>query len=184
MTDIAVDDLTAAATPLAGTEIAYVVQSGNSRRTTTQDIADLATADETSYVAPSDGGLAVDNVQDAIDALYYDKLSRNDEDQVLQGGYSVVSKNLGTIASGTLTPDPGDRPMQHYTNNGAHTLAPGAVGGHYLLDITNAASAGAITTAGWTKVAGDSFTTTNGHKFRCHCSIGQAGSLLDVRAMQ
>lgn len=105
------------------------------------------------------------------------------EDQVITGGAQITSKSLGTISSGTVTPDPGDRPMQHYTNGGAHTLAPSAINGAYLLDITNNGSAGAITTSGWTKVAG-SFTTTNAHKFRCHCSIGNAGSLLVINAFQ
>ena len=105
-------------------------------------------------------------------------------DQVITGGARVTSLSLGTITSGTVTPDPGDRPMQHYTNNGAHTLAPGSNSGAYYLDITNNGSAGAITTSGWTKVSGDSFTTTNGHKFRCSCSVGDAGSLLVVQAMQ
>lgn len=106
------------------------------------------------------------------------------EDQVLGGGASVTSKSLGTITTGTVTPDPGDRPLQHYTNNGAHTLAPGTVTGSYLLDITNGASAGAITTSGWTKVSGDAFSVTNGNKFRCHCSVANGGSLLIVQAMQ
>lgn len=106
------------------------------------------------------------------------------EDQALTGGVIVTSKSLGTISSGTVTPDPGDRPQQHYTNNGAHTLAPSSNAGSILLDITNDASAGAITTSGFTKVAGDPFTTTNGHKFRCHISIGSAGSLLQVQALQ
>jgi hypothetical protein len=106
------------------------------------------------------------------------------EDQTLAGGARVTSKSLGTVTTGTLTPDPGDRPMQHYTNGGAHTLAPGSNVGNYLLDIVNNGSAGAITTSGWTKVSGDSFTTTNGHKFRCHASVGQEGSLLVVQALQ
>ena len=106
------------------------------------------------------------------------------EDQALTGGTIVTSKSLGTITTGTVTPDPGDRPLQHYTNGGAHTLAPSSNTGSVLLDITNNGSAGAITTSGFTKVAGDSFTTTNGHKFRCHVSIGNGGSLLQVQAMQ
>lgn len=106
------------------------------------------------------------------------------EDQILTDGVIVTSKDLGTIASGTVTPDPGDRPAQHYTNGGAHTLAPSSNVGSLLLDVTNNASAGAITTSGFTKVSGDLFTTTNGHKFRCHISIGTAGSLLQVKAMQ
>lgn len=106
------------------------------------------------------------------------------EDQTVTGGARVTSKSLGTQTTGTLTPDPGDRPMQHYTNGGAHTLAPGSNTGTYILDITNNASAGAITTSGWTKVFGDAFTTTNGHKFTCFCKIGDAGSILQINAMQ
>lgn len=111
--------------------------------------------------------------------------SLNTEDQTLAGGARVTVKDLGTVSSGTVTPDPGDRPMQKYTNNGAHTLAPGTNVGAYLLTITNGASAGAITTSGWDLVTGDSFTTTNGHKFRCHCSIDDdGGQLLIITAMQ
>lgn len=106
------------------------------------------------------------------------------EDQAVTGGARITSKDLGTVSSGTLTPDPGDRPLQHYTNGGAHTLAPGSNTGSYILDITNNASAGTITTSGFTKVSGDSFTTTNGHKFRCGVSVGNAGSLLQVQALQ
>lgn len=105
-------------------------------------------------------------------------------DQVITGGARVTpDTSRGTITTGTVTLDPGDRPLQAYTNGGAHTLAPGANNGYLLLDITNNASAGAITTSGWTKVVGV-FTTTSGHKFRCGCSISTAGSLLTIQAMQ
>jgi hypothetical protein len=110
--------------------------------------------------------------------------SLTEEDQVLTGGVIVTSKPLGTITSGTVTPDPGDRPQQHYTNGGAHTLGVSGNAGSTLVDITNNGSAGAITTSGFTKVTGDAFTTTNGHKFRCHVSIGNGGSLLQVQALQ
>lgn len=106
------------------------------------------------------------------------------EDQALTGGAIVTSKSLGTITSGTVTPNPGARPMQHYTNGGAHTLGVSANAGTCVVDITNNGSAGAITTSGFTKVTGDSFTTTNGHKFRCLISIGNGGSLLQIVALQ
>lgn len=106
------------------------------------------------------------------------------EDQPLTGGVIVTSKDLGTISSGTVTPDPGDRPMQKYVNGGAHTLAPTTNVGSVLVTITNNGSAGAITTSGFTKVDGDSFTTTNGHKFRCHISLDDSASLLSVKALQ
>lgn len=108
----------------------------------------------------------------------------SDENQALSGGVTVTEKSLGTVSSGTLTLDMGDRPIQGYTNNGAHTLAPGSVVGSSLIVITNGASAGAVTTSGWTKVAGDSLTTTNTHKFVCAASVSSGGSLLTIQAMQ
>jgi hypothetical protein len=106
------------------------------------------------------------------------------EDQPLTGGCDVTSKNLGDIVGGTVTPDPGDRPLQHYNNAGAHQIGVSPSMGSMLLDITNIAGAGIINTATFTKVIGDAFTTTVGHKFRCHLSIGQVGSVLSVVAMQ
>lgn len=103
--------------------------------------------------------------------------------QQVTGGARVTSNSLGAIASGTVTLDPGTRPMWDYTNNGAHTLAPGANVGSIILDITNGASAGAVTVSGWTKVVG-AFDTTNTHKFRCSATIGAAGSLLSIQALQ
>lgn len=108
----------------------------------------------------------------------------NVEDQILTGGVKVTSKDLGTIAAGTVTPDPAARPLQHYINGGAHTLGVSANTGSTLVDITNNASAGVITTAAFTKVTGDAFTTINGNKFRCSISVGNAGSLLQVQALQ
>lgn len=105
------------------------------------------------------------------------------EDQVLAGGAIVTSKDLGTITTGTTTLDMGARPLQHLTANGAFTLAPGTNKGACVLDVLNGASAGAITTSGWTKVVG-SFDTTSAHKFRCHCSVGNNGSLLVIQSLQ
>lgn len=147
--------------------------------TTTFGRAFLALADEAAFKAAVNLEIGVD-----VQGYDADTAKLDVEDQTLTGGARVTSKSLGTITSGTVTPDPGDRPLQHYTNGGAHTLAPGSNSGAYYLDITNNGSAGAITTSGWTKVSGDSFTTTNGHKFRCSCSVGDAGSLLVVQAMQ
>jgi hypothetical protein len=106
-------------------------------------------------------------------------------DQVVTGGARVTPLEIGggTVTTGTVTPDPGDRPMQYYTNGGAHTLAPGSNKGYYVLEITNNASAGAITTSGFTKVVG-SFTTTNAHKFLCSVIVSQTYSLLSIQALQ
>lgn len=134
--------------------------------------------------AAKNTGTAAGTLAAGDDSRFSNNGKLNVEDQVLTGGARVTSKSLGTLTTGTLTLDPGDRPLQHYTNNGAHTLAPGSNTGSLLLDITNGASAGAITLTGWTKVAGDAFTTTSGNKFRCHASIGNGGSVLIVQAMQ
>lgn len=109
----------------------------------------------------------------------------DEENQALSGGATVTVKDLGTQTSGTLTLDMGDRPMQKCVNNGAFTLAPGSTVGACILTVTNAASAGAITTSGWTVVSGSSFDTTNTNKFRCHCCVDDDGdSTLVVQAMQ
>jgi hypothetical protein len=151
----------------------------------------MATGDK--KISELDDALALDGAEllSMVQATYTRKktardianLAINTEGQTVTGGGSITSKDLGTVASGTLTPDPAARPMQHYTNGGAHTLAPHATKGSYLLDITNNASAGAIATSGWTKVAGDLFDTTNGHAWRCSGTIGAAGSLLSVQKL-
>lgn len=212
MADKEVGSLTSAGT-LDGTELIHVVKSGNSRQTTAQDIADLGGGGAVDSVNGNTGAVVLDpddlddsattnkfttasdisklagietgaDVTDATNVAAAGAAMLGTENQALTGGATVTSKSLGTKSSGTLTLDMGDRPLQHYTNGGAHTLAPGTVNGSCLVDITNNASAGAITTSGWTQVAGDDFDTTNGNKFRCHCSVGNAGSLLIVQAMQ
>lgn len=103
--------------------------------------------------------------------------------QQVTGGARVTSNALGTIASGTVTLDPGTRPIWDYTNNGAHTLAPGTNVGSILMAITNGAAAGAVALTGWTKVVG-AFDTTSGHKFTCSAVVSAVGSLLTIQAMQ
>jgi hypothetical protein len=131
------------------------------------------------------GKLLKDGAVIGVDVQAYDAntTKNNVEEQVMTGGFRVTSKDLGTISSGTTTLDPGDRPLQHCVNGGAFTLAPGSNRGSILLDITNNGSAGAITTSGWTKVVG-AFDTVNGNKFRCHASIGEGGSLLQIQELQ
>ena len=73
MADSKVSALTPATTPLAGTEIVYVVQSGEDRQATAQDIADLApaptvSADGVTYDNAT-SGLSASDVQGAIDEL-------------------------------------------------------------------------------------------------------------------
>ena len=123
-----------------------------------------------------DSGITVSSLQNTVSLIA--------PDQIMTGGVTVTPLNLGTVVSGTLIPDTGACALQYYTNGGAHTLSPGVKTGSYLLDIVNNASAGTITTTGWTFVSGSSFDTTSGHKFRCSASVSQNGSLLVVQAMQ
>ena len=81
------------------------------------------------------------------------------------------------------TLNPGNGPLQRYINNGAHTLAPGSNNGSLVLQVTNGASAGAVTTSGFTKVVG-AFTTTNGDDFMCVVIVNNGFSLLTIQALQ
>lgn len=85
----------------------------------------------------------------------------------LGAGFSHTPNNLGTITTGTVTPDEADGDMQYLVNGGAFTLAPPTNNCVIIVQITNNASAGAITTSGFDGVFGDSFTTTDGDDFIC-----------------
>lgn len=102
----------------------------------------------------------------------------------LVNGFYLTPYSAGTFSSGTYTPDAGNGNMQYATNNGAHTLAPPSANCVINVEYTNGAAAGAITTSGFTKVTGDSFTTTNANKFICNIIKQQNTSLLQVVAMQ
>lgn len=94
------------------------------------------------------------------------------EDQgPLTGGATVTVKDLGNLSGQTITPDPGDRPIQKITNNGAGTIAPGSNVGCYLLVVKNTTGAGAVTTSGWQDVSGEAFDTTTTSEFLCHCTV-------------
>lgn len=119
----------------------------------------------------------------SVQAFDADILKADTSDD-LQAGYTATSASQGTKSSGTFTPSFASRNIQHCTNGGAFTLGVPTGHGSLVLDITNNSSAGTITTSGFTLVTGDDFTTTNGHKFRCYITCGNAGSHLHVVAFQ
>lgn len=82
-------------------------------------------------------------------------------------GFYVTPNNIGTVSTGTTTPDAANGNYQYYTNNGAHTLAAPANDSAIDILITNGASAGAITFSGFTvgSSTGSALTTTNTNKF-------------------
>lgn len=102
-------------------------------------------------------------------------------------GYYVTPNNIGTVSSGTTTPDAANGNYQYYTNNGAHTLAVPASDCAIDILITNGASAGAITFSGSYTVSsstGDALTTTNTNKFILSIRRINAVSTYVIKALQ
>lgn len=100
-----------------------------------------------------------------------------DTTSALTAGFTSASVSAGTKTSGTYTFDPTVGGVQHYTNGGAHTLAPPATHGSWQLDMVNNGSAGVVTVSGFTRFIGDAFDTTNTHSWRLTISNGNQGSV-------
>lgn len=109
---------------------------------------------------------------------------RPDVTATLEVGFNSTDFDAGTKSSGTYTPNPASGNFQKAVNGGAHTLAPPDSSCCIVVQYTNNASAGAITTSGFTMVTGDAFTTTNGHDFLCHLTRCNGFSHLHVTALQ
>ena len=104
--------------------------------------------------------------------------------KALSAGYSATPYNAGTKSSGTFTPDEANGNMQYCVNGGAFTLAPPTNNCTLIIQITNNASAGAITTSGFTKVTGSAPTTTNGDDFLGYVTKINGFSHLAWQALQ
>lgn len=156
------------------------IELGHASDTTITRVSAGVVAVEGSNVLLASG---LGSVTQAYDA---DTLKADTAD-VLTAGFAATPYNAGTQSSGTYTPDEANGNMQYATNNGAHTLAPPSNSCTLVILYTNGASAGTITTSGFTMVTGDSFDTTNGNEFLCQIvkiDNGTAYSLLHVTAMQ
>lgn len=108
---------------------------------------------------------------------------KSDVTATLTKGYNVTEADAGTKSSGTFTPSPADGNFQKAVNGGAHTLAPPSSSCSIAIQYTNNASAGAITTSGFTKVSG-AFTTTNGDDFMCYITRINGFSHLNIVPLQ
>lgn len=86
--------------------------------------------------------------------------------KTLAAGYPTTSLDAGTKSSGTFTPDPTARLVQHAINGGAHTLAAPAAVCTMVIEYANNASAGAITPSGFDVVLGTPPDTTDGLKYQ------------------
>lgn len=159
---------------------------------TNMDLIDDA-VDGTTAIAPNltagswqVGGVAV--TATAAELNKTDGLTGNiltdGQTDTLGAGFNVTDYNAGTQSSGTYTPDPANGNQQYAVNGGAHTLAPPATSCTMVIQYTNNASAGAITTSGFTAVTGDSFTTTDGDDFMCTIIRCNSLTTLNVVALQ
>lgn len=103
--------------------------------------------------------------------------------------FSEPQVDDGTKSSGTYTPSISASGWGHWrkiANGGAFALAAPTDSGSFsmVVTITNGATAGAITMTGFAKVSGNSFTTTNGHKFRVYITKDDAGVTAFIEALQ
>ena len=125
-------------------------------------------------------GVAIGSDVQAFDA---DTLKADVADN-LTAGFSTTVHDAGTKSSGTYTPDQDDGNIQKAVNGGAHTLAPTVDDCAMIIQYTNNASAGTITTSGFTLVDGDDISTTNGDDFFFYLTKANGFSLLTVKALQ
>lgn len=110
----------------------------------------------------------------SVQAYDAETLKANQTDE-LTVGFTTAVHDIGTVVSGEVPLSFAAGQVQTLTNNGSFILVPPAAGsGTIVLEVTNGASAGDITTTGFASVTGDSFNLTNGHKFLC--SIARIGS--------
>jgi len=118
-----------------------------------------------------------------VEAFNADILKANVAD-VIVAGFALTPYSAGTKSSGTYTPDEANGNMQYYINGGAHTLAPPTNNSTLVLQCTNNASAGTITTSGFTVVDGDTLTTINADDFIFYITKINGFSHLTVKALQ
>ena len=99
-------------------------------------------------------------------------------------GFSATTYDNGTVSTGTLTPASTNGNFQKMNNNGAHTLAPPSTICQICLEVTNGASAGAITTSGFSKVTGDTYATTSSNVYQFFITKTANKSTLNIVACQ
>lgn len=104
-------------------------------------------------------------------------------DQTISGGANVTTLAQST---GNITVDCGARPIQTITNGGAFTITAPVNPGYCILDVTNNATAGAITFSGFSVGAntGDTLTTTNTNAFLIFIYKSATKATYSVKAFQ
>ena len=125
-------------------------------------------------------GLAIGTNVQAYDA----DTVKSDTTATLTAGYAATPVDDGTKSSGTYTPAETTGSMRYIVNGGAFTLAPPTNNTTLIVQITNNASAGAITTSGFTKVTGTAPGTTDGDDFLAYITKINGFSHLHWQALQ
>jgi hypothetical protein len=150
-----------------GVSIGNIVDPGDNNLSVTGSVSAASLSLGGTAVTPTAAELNfVDGVTSAIQTQLDNRVTSNADD-ALTGGYTTTAVDDGTKSSGTYTPTPAGGNMKRITNAGAFTLAAPSAAGDYsiIIQITNVTGAGAITTSGFNRVTGDTFTTTVGDDF-------------------
>jgi|TARA_B100000035_G_scaffold247235_1_gene215928 hypothetical protein len=146
-----------------------------------------ATATEINYLSGVTAAIQtqIDDLDSGKEAADVEILKADTDDNIT-AGYTATADDDGTKSSGTYTPDPAGGNLKHIVNGGAFTLAAPTATGDYTLVIqmTNNASAGAVTVSGFSKQSGDSLTTTSGDDFFLFITKINGFTSLIVQALQ
>ena len=112
--------------------------------------------------------------------------TNTDVQSLAYAGITATADDDGTFSSGTYTPTPVGGNFKAITNGGAFTIAAPTAAGDYtvIIQITNGATAGAITLSGFNKTAGDPFTTTSGDDFFAFITKCNGFKSVYVQALQ
>ena len=123
------------------------------------------------------------DAKEAADA----EILKADTDDNLTAGYTATAADDGTKSSGTYTPAPAAGNLKRIVNGGAFTLAAPTASGDYtiIVQVTNNASAGAISTSGFSKTTGTgNLTTTDGDDFFAYITKINGFTSLLIEALQ
>ncbi|TPI14100.1 hypothetical protein FJW06_12425 [Mesorhizobium sp. B4-1-3] len=177
---VAVASLAPKASPaLTGTPTAPTAAAG----TNTGQIATTAFVKAAIDVVLGGVSTAFDTLSEIASAM----LQKAADNLAMTAGFTHTVVNDGTKSSGTYTPAPTGGNYRKITNNGAFTLAAPTTANSYNMeiDITNGASAGAISFSGFVSgfPKGDALTTTNGALFKLHISKTDAGVTAVLEAL-
>lgn len=116
----------------------------------------------------------------AVNAANY---LRANASAVLTKGFKQTAHNLGTISSGTLTPDYANSNRQYFSHGaGAFELICPSDDCDIVMLMTNASASGGITETGFGTRRGDDFDNTGTNKFWIWVSVVNGNGALTVLA--